>query len=110
MPSAAPSYCIGSPTCPNLGTYKGRCKEHARVQERTRYNADMRKLYSTPMWRGLRLRVLAEQPICNDCQVGASTECDHIKPHRGDPALFWDRANLQGLCTFCHGVKTQRGQ
>lgn len=28
--------------------------------------------------------------------------CDHIKPHRGDERLFWDRANLQTLCKPCH--------
>ena len=27
---------------------------------------------------------------------------DHIKPHRGDAELFWDRDNLQSLCHSCH--------
>ncbi len=27
---------------------------------------------------------------------------DHIKPHRGDLALFWDRTNWQPLCNPCH--------
>jgi 5-methylcytosine-specific restriction protein A len=31
---------------------------------------------------------------------------DHIVPHRGDPALLWDPANLQALCARCHNRKT----
>lgn len=27
---------------------------------------------------------------------------DHIQPHKGDPALFWDPDNLQTLCQPCH--------
>jgi 5-methylcytosine-specific restriction protein A len=36
---------------------------------------------------------------------------DHIRPHMGDPALFWDEGNWQALCDYtspfnCHGTKT----
>lgn len=31
---------------------------------------------------------------------------DHIKPHRGDQKLFWDRGNWQPLCVHHHNVKT----
>lgn len=109
MPRAALRVCATA-SCPNPATYRGRCQTHAAQQERTRYNADTRKWYSSEHWRSLRLRVLADEPICMDCHVTASTECDHKVPHRGNPALFWDRANLQGLCAVCHGQKTQRGQ
>lgn len=27
---------------------------------------------------------------------------DHITPHRGDSALFFDEENLQALCKTCH--------
>ena len=33
---------------------------------------------------------------------------DHIIPHKGDEALFWDEDNLQSLCTPCHNQKTAR--
>lgn len=33
---------------------------------------------------------------------------DHIIPHRGDEALFWDPANHQPLCKQCHDRKTAR--
>lgn len=110
MPSAALRPCAGSPTCPHPATYRGRCADHARDQERTRYNADTRTWYSTEAWRVLRLSVLAEQPICADCQTKPSVECDHVVPHRGKYEFFWDRNNLQGLCKGCHGRKTARGE
>ncbi len=29
---------------------------------------------------------------------GQAEVVDHINPHMGDPTLFWDPTNLQGLC------------
>ena len=37
-----------------------------------------------------------------------ATDVDHIVPHRGDPALFWDEDNWQALCHRHHSVKTRR--
>lgn len=31
---------------------------------------------------------------------------DHIRPHKGDQDLFWDRHNWQALCKRCHDHKT----
>lgn len=31
---------------------------------------------------------------------------DHVIPHRGDKALFWDSDNWQPLCKPCHDRKT----
>ncbi|WP_436096656.1 HNH endonuclease [Bosea sp. LjRoot237] len=33
---------------------------------------------------------------------------DHVKPHKGDEALFWDQDNLQSLCAACHNRHKQR--
>jgi len=38
------------------------------------------------------------------------TQTDHIIPHRGDQALFWDETNWQRLCLPCHSRKTLEGQ
>ena len=35
---------------------------------------------------------------------------DHVKPHRGDWALFIDPANHQSLCKHHHDQKTAREQ
>lgn len=50
--------------------------------------------------------VLCATPGCNRL----ATVVDHKVPHRGDPGLFWDRSNWQGLCGACHNRKTAAGQ
>lgn len=51
-----------------------------------------------------------ENVLCRSCvNRGATvvaTVVDHIIPHRGDQALFWERSNWQPLCKRCHDVKT----
>ncbi|MGH6978064.1 MAG: HNH endonuclease signature motif containing protein [Brevundimonas sp.] len=46
------------------------------------------------------------------CRCGCGREADmidHIKPHRGDMKLFWDRNNWQPLATSpCHASRKQR--
>lgn len=37
-----------------------------------------------------------------------ATVVDHIKPHRGNQKLFWDKENWQSLCTKCHNSYKQR--
>jgi 5-methylcytosine-specific restriction protein A len=54
-----------------------------------------------------------KNPWCVECSLNGksvlATVVDHIRPHRGDRRLFWDRANWQGLCKRCHDAKTARG-
>lgn len=64
--------------------------------------------YLTPAWKALRAQILRRDPICRACRMARSSHCDHIQPHRGDQVLFWDPANLQGLCRSCHSHKTAR--
>jgi 5-methylcytosine-specific restriction enzyme A len=61
-------------------------------------------LYHSAAWRKARGEFLAAHPVCS-CGVPA-TIVDHIDPHRGDPAIFWDRRRWQPLCASCHGRKT----
>lgn len=74
----------------------------------TRYNTPE---YNTRRWQKLRRLVLTENPLCAMCErmgkVTAATMVDHIVPiSKG--GQFWDRQNLQGLCTHCHKVKTNK--
>jgi 5-methylcytosine-specific restriction endonuclease McrA len=32
----------------------------------------------------------------------------HIAQHGGDPSLFFDENNLQGVCKACHDAKTAK--
>ncbi|EKE75520.1 HNH endonuclease [Oceanibaculum indicum] len=66
---------------------------------------DRAKPYSTPEWKALRAQHLKRQPTCQSC--GASARMvDHIRPWKGDAALFLDPNNLQSLCHRCHSRKT----
>ena len=66
-----------------------------------------RAWYSTARWREMRKRLLQRKPYCLYCKkregrIVKATVADHIIPHKGNPALFWDEDNLQSLCKRCH--------
>jgi 5-methylcytosine-specific restriction endonuclease McrA len=72
-----------------------------------------RAWYSLDRWKRLRDEVLTRALFtCSICgRIEADTSrlvADHVIPHRGDPALFWDPANLQCLCKACHDSVKQR--
>jgi 5-methylcytosine-specific restriction protein A len=54
----------------------------------------------------MRAAFLHEHPMCAHCTTEPAAVLDHITPHRGVVALFWDQNNWQGLCLGCHGRKT----
>ncbi len=58
-------------------------------------------------WRKARQEYLKLNPLCVRCGAPA-TDVDHIIPHRGNQALFWDVNNWQALCHSCHSRKTQK--
>jgi len=61
-------------------------------------------------WQKARLPFLSEHPLCMACQAQniftPAMVVDHIKPHKGDETLMWDRTNWQSLCKLCHDLKT----
>lgn len=71
-----------------------------------------KKLYNTSRWQALRKVVLNKQPLCVECmkakRITLATVVDHIKPHKGNEELFYDKANLQPLCKSCHDRKTAK--
>ena len=101
----------GAALCPDhLAAAEGRRSEaraRAKVGEAARAG---RALYATERWKRAARRHLAAHPLCADCaELGAVTEAsevDHVVPHRGDRARFWDRSNWQSLCRPCHSRKT----
>jgi len=66
----------------------------------------------TKQWDRARKVYLFQHPLCCMCQkedkLTSSTVVDHIRPHRGDMTLFWDRHNWQALCAFHHNSTKQR--
>lgn len=63
-------------------------------------------------WQKARLTYLRRHPLCLGCEavgrVEASCIVDHVIPHRGDQALFWDTNNWQACCAWHHDVVKQR--
>jgi 5-methylcytosine-specific restriction protein A len=62
-------------------------------------------LYNSHKWRTERDKYLKDNPTCIGCGADADT-VDHIRSHRGDLELFWDKDNWQSLCADCHNRKT----
>jgi len=105
------AYC-SEPGCA-VRVPRGRCATHAlKRDEQARPNVDVRRWYRTERWTRLRAGVLADAAYqCAQCgTVQRELEVDHVTPHRGNPALFWNRKNLQALCPHCHAQKTNRGE
>ena len=62
----------------------------------------------TRQWANERAEYLKTHKTCK-CGK-AATVVDHIAPHRGDKAKFWDKRNWQALCATCHNRKTGHGR
>ena len=69
-------------------------------------------LYKRKRWRDLRAWVLDKEPLCQHCLrsgfIKEAQVVDHIKPHKGNTALFFKRSNLQALCWSCHSMFKQQ--
>lgn len=60
------------------------------------------------------MRPNGQPPVMSRChdarRTTAAYQVDHVIPHRGDQALFWDRdGNWQSLCASCGAAKSQAG-
>jgi len=89
--------------------------ENERARDRLRReHHEYRHLYGRKSWAMLREAKLCESPMCEEkdndgcpCRSGAEV-VHHVKDHKGDPALFFDKANLQSLCKSHHDRITGR--
>lgn len=68
-----------------------------------------RAWYKTARWQLMRRTQLSAHPLCQcpACGEGKkritpATVVDHVKPHRGNEALFWDPRNLESWSKGCH--------
>jgi 5-methylcytosine-specific restriction enzyme A len=55
-----------------------------------------------------------QAPVMSRCfdegRETLATQTDHVIPHRGDRALFWDKVgNWQSLCRSCGARKSRAG-
>lgn len=81
------------------------------TEQRTKEAKEYRKLYNY-QWTKLRTNYLRRNPLCVMCRMDGKTVMasvvDHIIPHKGDQALFYDENNWQPLCKPCHDKIKQR--
>lgn len=84
------------------------CEEHKPLHTKDRAHVAERGYGAK--WQRERRKFLEGNPFCVKCyeegHITMATVVDHIKPHRGDQKLFWDRSNWQPLCEHHHNVKT----
>lgn len=117
MPVRAPRIC----SCGNRVPSGSRCPcEVKRAAERKARFDKKRPTSSqrgyTGKWDRESRAFLRRWPFCARCGVELDLETpraavvDHIRPHRGDQALFWDQSNWQRLCTPCHSGAKQRAE
>lgn len=96
------SLCLGWLDCP------GKCMAQSwRTDKRT----TAARGYGS-RWQKARLTFLRANPLCVMCQergqLTPATVVDHIIPHRGDQAIFWDSSAWQALCREHHNRDKQR--
>lgn len=71
-------------------------------------------IYQSSRWKAERKAFLIGRPLCecDECRsrnmVTAATVVHHVKPHRGDPELFWDWNNWSPRAKSCHDRETMR--
>ena len=114
MPWAAPRFCTkaGHPSftgarCPLCSKASYQAQDQLRGSAASRgYNA---------AWRRLRLRILADEPLCRFCaeegKVTTAVDVDHIQAFTSmdDPRRL-DPSNLRPLCRSHHSARTARDQ
>lgn len=76
------------------------------------HNKKYMSLINTARWRRLRARILAGEPLCQDCKergvYAAATEVHHVIPVESMSdlsameRLCYDPSNLRPLCRACH--------
>lgn len=74
-----------------------------------------KRLYDDRKWHKASAAYRSEHPVCEECirqgkglAARVSQVVDHVRPHKGDVELFWDRDNWQALCKQHHDAKTAR--
>jgi 5-methylcytosine-specific restriction protein A len=98
---------------PRIAPLPARITRAPEVEPTTRANAPWRNWYSLARWKRLRMETFTRDrftcAMCGQLQGDTSKlVADHIKPHRGNATLFWDRGNIQTLCAApCHAKRKQ---
>lgn len=86
-------------------------RQAARREQDQRRGSARERGYSAA-WDKASAGHLRSHPLCRYCElageVAAATLTDHLYPHRGDQALFWNRTYWVSCCKPCHDGFKQR--
>ena len=114
--SVMPKRACRYPKCPALITSGRYCEKHQeRFDKYRNQRIDSQRMASSQRgydsrWRKYRTLYLKAHPLCVACEARGRTRAaevvDHIIPHQGDEALFWEPSNHQALCRWHHNKKT----
>ncbi len=81
------------------------------ANRRTADATDYRRWYKLKAWDQLRWRIYQRDAgkchICGKVVPGDQFDADHVTPHKGDPALFWDESNVKPAHHACHARHKQ---
>jgi 5-methylcytosine-specific restriction protein A len=99
--------------CPQLVSH-GHCSAHAASLARVRFAQQAAQRGTTTergygaSWRGTRLAVLQDEPLCRHCAAKGRAQLAVTVDHKVPKALGGgdERANLQPLCERCNTIKT----
>lgn len=100
------------PTMPKTfrAPWQGTAEEAAREADQRRGSA--RERGYTTQWDKASKGFLAKHPLCLACLAAGITALsevtDHVEPHKGDRARFWNRDNWQPCCRWHHDVVKSR--
>lgn len=100
------------PTMPP--TFRPAGQLHRREQKAVadKHRGSARERGYTAAWDRASAGHLRNDPLCRYCalvdDVTAATLTDHLYPHGGDQALFWNRTYWISCCKPCHDGFKQR--
>ncbi len=104
------NYC-SSAHCPNEAKTKGRCAKHAYKEHKYQHDPIRQKLYQSKEWKAFRLRRLAMNPICEECELADALDVHHIKPLVSGNLELHEVFTIEGtacLCKPCHSRATMQ--
>lgn len=106
--------CLGV----GMGNMPGRFRPAGRVDRAASNKAaddrrgSARERGYTSRWDKASAGHLSHHPLCRYCELAGEVEpatlTDHLYPHRGDQAVFWNRTYWISSCKPCHDGWKQR--
>ena len=108
MPSRPKKPCA-HPGCPELVDPADKYCDQHKAEHPAEVRSGSARGYNR-RWQKISKQYLSSHPLCVKClergKYTKATVVDHIRPHRGNPELFWNPENWQPLCKTCHDKKT----